>query len=137
MAESDNETPFYEIDGEEFCDHEEALADLLRAGILFVGELKYDRGEHDRGKTCCLFMLCSDTFAWGGADAEDLPVDQVGPLWKAHKACPKWGSTRWVCSRRGMQPQSPIRRDMKRDGDWDDAMAALDPNSDDRPQPPR
>lgn len=127
-----NVEPIYEMDGEECCDEELALSILLREGVLFANEFGYINPSTGRssGSTVTLFVKCSDVFTWGCADAEDLPYSQIGLLYKAWKSGP-WGVTKWVCKKRWVQPQSPIRRDMKKDGVWDDEMEALSKNPDD------
>ncbi len=69
---------------------------------------------------------CSDVFAWGCADAEDLPLlgfgdEREAPFWDLYervRACPKWGSTQWCILRRGRRPQAPVEKRMREEGAW-------------------
>ena len=42
----------------------------------------------------------------------------------------KWGSTKFACWKRNLQPQKPVIDDMKKDGVWDDFMEAFPKNDD-------
>ncbi len=126
----DDDSPFFEIDGKEHCDYESALVTLLQDEIVFANERDLVFEGRPAGRTVVLFVLCNDLFAWGCADSEDLPLSEVGPLYKAHRDDPEWGVTRWCCRQRGVQPQAPIRKMMKDAGVWDDDMASLATNPD-------
>ena len=114
-----------EINGEEHCDHELALAWLLEHGVLMANERETMYEGQKEGKTIVLYVLCSDIFAWACADAEDLPLDQVSVLYKAVKADPKWGAAKWCAKKRECLPQQPAIDLMKKDGAWDAEMEAL------------
>lgn len=127
-------------DGVEHCDEEEALSILLREGVLFANSARYwspeweadpddpgrlkDSGRGElTGPTVVLFVNCNDLFGWG-ADAESLPYDEVGNLYRAWASGP-WGVARWCCLRRRQRPQARVEACMRQAGVWDAAVAAL------------
>lgn len=133
-------------DGKEYCDEERALARLLLDGVLFCNErntamrpFKTDgKGlvlglddtkpwEVSEESTTVLYVLCNDLFYWGTADAESLPNDEIGNLYKMHvdPANKGYGAEKWCCFRRKLRPQVPIVERMKAEGVWDAAMEAL------------
>jgi hypothetical protein len=91
-------------------DHELALSLLLNNGIVFLASIQ---------GTIRISVLCSDTFYWGVADAEDLPYDQLPVLYRMWRADPKWGVTRWCIIRRGEPPQPRLKQMMVEAGVWD------------------
>lgn len=122
---------FYtDSDGIERCDIEIALSELLRDGVVFANERNYCREKNGKseGSTIVLFVICNDIFVWGCADAEDLPIEEVGNLYKMHKADDLWGVAKWCCHRRIEKPQPPVEKMMRKDGSWDAAMENLPEN---------
>lgn len=111
----------FEINGIEECDDELALAFLLKNEVLFCNNAKDP-------ETICLYVNCSDVFAWACSDAECITTDEILSLYKAVKENPIWGSTIWVCLKRNEQPQKPIVINMKNDGCWTDELEALPEN---------
>lgn len=132
---------FFDIKGQEYCDEERALAQLLLDGVLFCNEREtvdfewivkdgkidsIDKNKMEIGdSTTVLFVNCNDLFWWGTADAEALPNDEIGRLYKMHMANKTWGSSKWCCLRRKLRPQVPIVEMMKKDGFWDAELEAL------------
>ena len=92
---------------------------LLREGVLFVGW-----GEEAKTSTR-LLINCNDLFYWGSADAEEASAYKLEELYLAWEGNKKWGTSKFCCMQRGLQPQTPIVRDMKADGFWDDELEAL------------
>jgi hypothetical protein len=72
---------------------------------------------------------CNDIFAWGAADAEALPHDEIGKLFRMWHADKTWGTAKWCAMQRNQQPQPPVIERMKQAGCWDEAMEALPPNT--------
>lgn len=131
MNEENDEVIFY-INGEERYDEDLALAILLKESILFSNEASFSytfEGKIYNEKTTGLFVNCNDIFAWGCADAENLPYDQISILYKMWKDDNKWGFAKWCCKIRNQQPQSPVKKDMIKDGSWDEEMDKLSANS--------
>lgn len=126
----DNSEVFFTIDNKEYCDEELALSILLKEGALFCGERRYAEYNNDKliGKTIVVYVVCSDIFAWGCADAEDLPLDELSNFYKMWKTNSKWGTAKWCCFRRKEKPQHPVAEAMKNDGSWDDEMEKLSEN---------
>jgi len=119
---------FWDYKGEEMCIEETALATLLYDGVLFCNERDTTFQGKPCGSTTVLYVNCNDMFAWACADAEDLPNDQIGTLYKMHMADKCWGSAKWCCIQRNQKPQPPVERDMRKDGVWDDVMENLGSN---------
>jgi hypothetical protein len=120
-----DDDPFFEVNGRIECDHESALALLLADEVVFANEREYLWEDKSRGRTVVLYVLCNDVFAWGCADTEDLPLSEVGNLYRMHRADPRYGATKWCCLRRNERPQKPVERGMRELGAWDEAMEAL------------
>jgi hypothetical protein len=111
-----------------FFDEDTALAEMLAEGSLFSNSSDYYYEGKKGGHTVVLFVLCNDIFAWGYADAEDLPEDQIEVLYNMWKASPTFGPIKWCCQRRQMKPQPPVQEWMKRAGEWDEEMEKLPAN---------
>lgn len=120
MIDEDDEV-IYMIDGKEECDDELAIAYLLKNEGLFCNNAK-------EPETLCLYVNCSDVFAWACSDAENITTDEILSLYKEVVKNPKWGSTIWVCLKRQEQPQKPIVDDMKKEGFWTDELESLPKN---------
>ena len=103
-------------DGAEHCDVEAALAILLREEVLFASA-----GSE---AAIVLSVNCNDVFGWRCADAEPLPYDEVGNLYRAWSSGP-WGVARWCCLRRRQRPQARVEARMRQAGAWDEAVEAL------------
>lgn len=127
------ETVFWNYEGKEYFFHEQALAELLQADILFCNEREYldENGKTSGERTIVLFVICNDIFAWACADCEALPYDQIIVLYKMYKA-DKWGTDKWCCIQRNIQPQGPVVEAMKKDGSWDETMENLPKNWDNK-----
>jgi hypothetical protein len=107
-----------------------ALAHLLMNGVIFTNDHWWEKeAPQHLQKATGLFVNCSDVFAWGCADSDELPHDQIKPLYKLWAANPKWGPVKWACIHRDEQPQEPIKRDMKAEGYWDAELEVLPENS--------
>ncbi len=119
-----NPDAFTEYEGKRYFDEEVALAQLLLEGVLFL--------SYASEKTVSLAVNCNDIFTWGCADAEDLPLNQVEPLYEMVLKHPKWGSSIWCCLQRNEQPQAPVARAMKEAGEWDEIMEKLPENGYDK-----
>lgn len=120
---------WYTIDGKEHFNEEQALAVLLQAGELFANSRRY-LGLEDEPypETIVLFVICNDVFAWGCADAEELPLHELVNLYKMWRAEKGWGTTKWCCKRRNQKPQGPVEKKMREVGKWDAMMDGLRAN---------
>lgn len=129
--ELDESRVFFTIKGKEYCDENIALARLLMDDVIFCNERAFLElgGNKVGGQTTALFVICSDIFSWACADAECLPIEEIGNLYKMHIANLKWGRMRWCAIRRNLQPQKPVIKSMKDDGVWDEIMESLPDNT--------
>ena len=81
--------------------HKEFVEDLLIDEVAML---------HIDGDVITLFIICSDLFYWGCADAEDFIYDDIPDFIKAKQDCPKHYDSLWCCRKRGMRPQKPCYR---------------------------
>ena len=125
-GENQEEELFFTINGKESCDEDKILSILLKDGVLFSNEGEitgYDGGI--KTHTVVLYVLCNDLFYWACADAEPIRYHEIGQLYKAWEANKNWGTDKWCCMKRNLQPQEPIVEAMKKDGFWDEELEAL------------
>lgn len=105
------------------CDVKTALAQLLAADVVFPNSRVYLQENGEKAEeTIVLFINCNDLFYWGCADAECFTYEEVAAVWEA------WRDerlSRWVCLRRKMRPQTPIEKEWREEGRWDEALEAL------------
>lgn len=129
----DDDKVFLKLDdGSIHCVEEKALEILLRDNILFSNEREFLNPDGTKGgSTVILYVNCNDVFAWACADAEDLPHDEIGNLYKMHKANKRWGATIWCILRRKQKPQKPMEDLMKKDGVWTEGLEKLNENTQD------
>ncbi len=120
-----------ELNPEPF-DEELALAEMLIAGKLFANDKQYSNNQYDRnditGRTIVLFVNCSDMFAWGCADAEDLPYTEIKSLYEWFKKNATWGTVIWCMKQRNEKPQRPVVEAMVEEKAWEPWMDALPQN---------
>jgi hypothetical protein len=123
----------------ENVDEQMALACLLADGTCFINTVDissdYNISDDKKIFTTAVYVLVSDIFAWGCADAEPIECNDgetpnaIIDLYKLKKEKGFWGLVHWVCLRRKEQPQFPIKRDMIKAGHWVDELESLTPNS--------
>jgi len=106
-----------------------ALAALLRSEVVSVNARwwREDLSEKDRASTC-VFVDCSDVFAWACGDAEELPYAEIENVYRMWRKDPKWGPAVWCCIRRNEMPQPPVLAAIAGEGLWDLAAMPLGPN---------
>ena len=97
-----------------------ALAALLLAEQVGLNAQwwRKDLPDPDR-KMMAVFAHCSDVFAWGCSDAEDIPYAELRPLYEAWVKDPAWGVAVWCIQRRGTLPQAPLAKLIRAAGIWD------------------
>ena len=122
------------MDNEEYFDVEDALVEMLKAGLLFANSRQYNENwdkngpvELSPGETIVLFLNCNDVFAWGCADAEPVAYNEVQELYTMWKA-DEYGDMKWVCKKRNMRPQRAWVARIKERGHWDEFFEALPDN---------
>lgn len=100
------------------------IEEMVKNNVLDV-----DPEGDDEEDKINIYVMCSDLFAWGCADAEDVTSEQIPDLYKFWKEDGTgWGSDKWVCVQRNMQPQRPIKDSWIQSGIWDEKMQALPHN---------
>lgn len=114
-----------DMTAENHFDEDEALAEMLQAGVLFS-----NNGFDTEGKerTVCLFVNCNDLFAWACADAECVQHHEIESLYRAWKSS-SFGIDKWCCKHRKQKPQKPVEDAIRQEGHWDDEMEALPANT--------
>ena len=102
---------------EKIFEVEEAVALLLINEVIFLNSHHWEKEWPDRArKTTSLNVNCSDIFAWGCADAEEICVDdEIEDLYRMWKDNPTWGSALWCMMKRREMPQKPVEEDMRKD----------------------
>ena len=110
----------YEFGGEYGFSPDEALAFLLIKGVVFINDFwwKTDYTEEQK-KNFSINVNCSDIFAWGASDAEDLVFEELEDLFQHYKKDPIWGSAIWCIKKRNKKPQEPVFNKIKEAGIWD------------------
>ena len=133
-------------DDEKAFEKDKALAYLLEKEVLFSNTRPYIENPYDpieervlsESSTIVIFVNCNDVFAWGCADAEtitggdnaDFETNELYRLTSYVINNEKWGSTKFACWKRNLQPQKPVIDDMKKDEVWDDFIESLPKNAD-------
>lgn len=112
-----------------------ALAYLLADGTCFINNVNI---SEDKDKppiySVAVYVLTSDIFAWGCADAEyiecndgELPNEIIN-LYKLVKEKGFWGVVEWACLKRNLQPQKAVKVDMIKANQWTDELEKLPKN---------
>jgi hypothetical protein len=106
-----------------------ALAHLLINNIIFTNSYwakkEWNKEDKDLIAVC---VICNDIFAWGCADAEELPYDEIENLYEHWVKDPSWGSAVWCIKRRNELPQKPVYDMIMEEGIWDLDKLNLDKN---------
>jgi hypothetical protein len=135
MSEAFNRSEVYftfTYQGKEETDFnpEKAIAQLVSNDVLFSNFRTYsynkDKLTND-GTTIVLFANCSDVFAWGCADAEDVSSEEE--LKSLYDYCEKYGGyegrTIWACMKRKEQPQEAVAKYLKERNCWPKELDSL------------
>lgn len=119
-------------------DHDKMLAILLVRGVVFSRDgftiINKDSKYEASGEGTALYVNTNDMFAWGCADAEDLPHEEIPKLFMHYHQNGADGVVMWACYRNQMQPQRAVKADMIARGVWNAGLEALTPNMDSRPK---
>lgn len=116
---------------EEYCEAEQIVSELLKLELCFVNYRKFwcDSNKRIEDYTIVVFLICNDLFAWGCADCESIGSEKdLISIWKYHCDDSKYGTLKWCCKKRNMQPQGPYIDLMKNDGCWTDELESLRKN---------
>ena len=122
-------------------DAEAAVAQLIGDDQLFVNFRRYVVNDYHREPlppgaerisdhpTMVVFVNCSDVFAWGTADREEIHSEADLKRLVAHlRRDPVYGSLKWACQTRNEQPQAPWVERLKEVGAWTKQLDSLPPN---------
>jgi hypothetical protein len=106
-----------------------ALAHLLINEIIFINSYWFKEEWNETDKTIIAICVnCSDIFAWGCADAEKLPHNEIQNLYEHWIKDPSWGSAVWCMKIRNELPQKPVYDMIMEEGIWDLDKMNLDKN---------
>lgn len=106
-------------------DERAALAALLLAEKVFLNARHWCETDKEHIAVC---VNCNDVFAWGCADAEDLPYAEIENVWRMWRKDPAWGTDVWCIQRRKEMPQKPVEKAIREAGIWDLDAMGLEPN---------
>jgi hypothetical protein len=114
---------------EQVFESERALAHLLMNHVIAINSNWWrDDAPEDIRNSIAVFVNCNDIFAWGCADAEDLPHNEVEKLYRMWQKDPAWGAAIWCIQQRNQQPQRPVAERIRQAGIWDLDSMGLKPN---------
>ncbi len=120
-------------DNEPEMEGEMALAVLLLDRIVFLNACWWKKTwPEDAKKMTALFVNCNDVFAWGSADAEELPYEELDNLYECYHLDKSWGPAVWCIKQRGYMPQEPVYDAIQALGIWDLDTMDLKMSIDDR-----
>ena len=126
------ESAEFEYGGKTYFNRDVALALMLMNGVVFVHSFwwkeKESKWTKEEANYTSISVNCNDIFAWGCADSEPLPCDEIEKVYKIWKNDESWGTAKWCAIKRNMKPQLPVIELMKREGAWDEVMENLGPN---------
>jgi len=120
-----HEDVYFTFDGEVEFDAEHALAALLDAEVVTINAWHWR--DHDQ-EQMAVFSDCSDVFAWGCADAEEVPFHRLQALYDMWHRDRIWGPAVWAMQQRKQMPQPPVEARIRKDGIWDLDSMGLRPN---------
>lgn len=122
-------------------DDSAALTQLVAEDRIFVNYRRYVVNDFHREPlppgteqisdhpTMVVFVNCSDVFAWGTADSEQIRSETDLKRLVAHlRRDPAYGSVKWACQTRDEQPQAPWIQLLKEAGAWTKQLDDLPPN---------
>lgn len=105
---------------EQIFESDVALAHLLLNEIVFLNSLWWEKECPKRIQDAIAVAVnCNDVFAWGCADAEPLPYDEIENVYRMWKKDPHWGPAVWCMLRRKEMPQKPVEEVIRKAGIWD------------------
>lgn len=105
---------------DEICfENDQAIAILLAKEVVFLSNNSWrkDIPESERQKIS-IHVICNDVFAWGCADCEELPYNEIENLYEFWLKDNIWGPAMWCIKQRKEMPQDPVAQRMKKAG-WD------------------
>lgn len=99
---------------------EDALAHMLINEVVFLNSHWWREEWPDEAKKMISVNVnCNDVFAWGCADAESLPHDEIENVYRMWRKDPSWGTAVWCMIKRNQMPQKPVEDRIRKAGIWD------------------
>lgn len=111
-----------EWEGEHLSEFSEqlALAVLLHESVIFLNDhWRHESWPSEAKAVISLNVNCSDVFAWGCADAEEVPYRELSGLYHHWEKDAMWGPAVWCIKKRKARPQSPVEQRIRDAGIWD------------------
>lgn len=102
-----------------------AMAALLIADEVFLNSRHWKSADKD---DVIVLANCSDVFAWGCSDAEEVDYRGIESLYDDWRKDPVWGTAVWCMRKRGEMPQAPVAARIRESGIWDIDAMGLAPN---------
>lgn len=121
-------TTYTNLNGELVYEFESdvALRYLLSNDILMVNDFWWKKDWPDNAKKMISFgVICSDTFGYACADAEELLYEDLEELYQHVIKDPIWGSTVWCIKKRKLKPIPEIFNKLIEDVIWKDELHQL------------
>ena len=121
--------PYPCISGKYF-EAEDFIGELLLKGLIFTNSYWMKKDWPDAAKNItALFVNCSDIFAWGCSDSEDILHEEFDTLYEYYTKDPNWGCAIWCMTKRKGMPQKSVYDTIMKEGIWNlDKMKILEPN---------
>ena len=119
MTQKPDEFDYMNPDRETRFDDALALADLLRHEVVFINSSWWKKDFSEESKNLIsVHVNCSDVFAWGCADAVELPYDEIETVWRMWQKDEEWGPAVWAIIKRKEMPQDAVKARIQRRGIW-------------------
>lgn len=126
-------------DGEsesQYFDGRDALAHLLAEEQVGINSHWWKHPKHEDEspwceEACKTFSInanCSDIFAWGCSDAEEVMFNELEDLYAHYTKDPLWGVVIWCIKKRKEMPQKPVEERIRAAGIWDLDSMGLEVN---------
>jgi hypothetical protein len=110
----------WEMQGDKEFEKELALSVLLLERVVFINNFWWkEEWEKEQQQKFSINVNCSDVFAWGSADAENLDFEELEDLFNHYKKDPEWGAAIWCIKKRGLMPQTAVKEMIEVEGIWD------------------
>lgn len=103
-------------------DENHALVILIANNVVFLNDYWWKSESANWPDSACktfsINVNCSDIFAWGCADSEDLLFHDLASLYDHYIKDPIFGSSIWCIKKRNMMPQKIIKDKIHKAGIW-------------------
>lgn len=118
---------YLKMDNETYFEEEYALAHLLINNVVIINNYWWKKEwSEEAQKATALAVVCNDLFGWGGADAEEIFVDEIQQLYDLWIDDPIYGSDIWCILKRKQEPQEPVFEKIQKNTKYDLTKLSLD-----------